>query len=73
MHKEVMRTFSHAGEDLFDNRLEESDFSIGKTGSEESCDLDITGISVPVRELYGVMQKPFLKIILFVKPVECAL
>jgi hypothetical protein len=73
MHKEVMRTFAHNRKDLLDNSLEDSDFPVSKTGSEESCDLDITGISVPVREIYGVVQKPFLKIILLVKPVECAL
>ena len=70
--KEIRGGFSHGGEDLFDNRLEEADLPISKTGSEESCDLNITGIAVPVRELYGVMQKSFPKIILLVKPVKCA-
>ena len=69
--KEISGVFPHDREDLFDNRLEEADLPISKTGSEESGDLNITGILIPVGDLYGVMQEPFLKIILLVKPVKC--
>ena len=71
--KEISGVFPHDREDLFDNRLEESDFSIGKAGGEESGDLDVTRIPVSVGKLYGVMKEPFLEIICPVKPVECAL
>ena len=71
--QKISRAFPHDGEDLLDNRLEEADFSISKAGGEESGELDIMSILIPVGELYGVMQEPLLKIILPVKPVECAL
>jgi hypothetical protein len=69
--KEIRGAVPHEREDLFDDRFEEPDFPIGKAGGEESGDLDVTRIPVPVGELYGVMKEPFLEIILLVKPVEC--
>jgi hypothetical protein len=71
--EEISRAFPHDRKNSFDNRFEEPDLPIGKAGSEESGDLDIKGIPVPMGELYGIMEKPFPEIICPVKPVECPL
>ncbi len=70
IREEGIRMLPHDRENFFYDGLEYLHLAVSKAGGDETRDLDVFTVSVPVGEFYGVMEETLLEVEVIVEFVK---